>query len=777
MPPTRSQLTLLILLMLTAMCSAQQATTAAVDSAASQSAAAPASEPPALVERPIPEAQPGRPLPAFPGAEGFGAYTPGGRGGKVFVVTTLEDYGPGGAVIPGSLRQAVESEGPRIVVFRVGGTIHLKRSLGVHSPYITIAGQTAPGDGICLKGGGLTVFTHDVVVRYLRVRPGDIGGNESDALSVSSGRNIIFDHCSATWSIDEVASTQRAQDITVQWCIIAWPLNRSIHHKGDHALGSLINGIGGISYHHNLYAHCATRCPRPQEEVLLDFRNNVIYDWGSRAGYNVQDPVRLNYMGNYLKPGPSTGRNARQTAFVFGGQPLAYVWGNQLEGLPEADQDNWRMMHPRKLHDLPLREAIGVDQPLPAPPQNTTDAAATYVQVLEQAGCSLPIRDPLDHRLVEEVRQGAGGIIDSQEELGGWPELAAGQAPPDADNDGMPDEWEMRYGLNPTDPSDTGGDADGDGYTHIEEFCNATDPAAAEPVPPAFDLAQVRRQTHQVLQASREIMKERREGMEQQVAEMEDLLMPTMEALPAERVSQLPPRVTLDLGQGVSMDLVLIPAGTFTMGSPPDELDRDDGEPQHEVTISRPFYLAATETTRAQFAAVMGSRPPGESRAALPYDDANWVRAGEFCQRLSEYTGRRLRLPTEAEWEYACRAGATTPFAFGETITTDQANFDGQFAYGDGSAGVRRDRLTPAGSLRPNAWGLYDMHGNAWEWCYDTSHDYANTPVTDPVVAKGERKVIRGGSYSSRPEYLRSASRYSYLTRVGYGFRVVMEAE
>jgi pectate lyase len=257
-------------------------------------------------------------MPAFPGAEGFGAESIGGRGGKILFVTNLNDSGPG------SLRAAVESGGPGTVIFRVSGTIALKSRLSVTRPYITIAGQTAPGDGICLKDHALTISADHVIIRYLRCRPGDNTKSESDALSISSGRNIIVDHCSASWSVDETLSASardRLGNVTVQWCIISESLHDSSHHKGPHGYGSLIRGGhgNGYTFHHNLYAHHHARLPRPgnynnrsrdPEGFILDFRNNVVYNWaGSAAGYNADGSnkansiTKMNFVGNYYKSG------------------------------------------------------------------------------------------------------------------------------------------------------------------------------------------------------------------------------------------------------------------------------------------------------------------------------------------------------------------------------------------------------------------------------------------------------------------------------------------
>ena len=722
--------------------------------------------------------------PAFPSAEGFGAYTPGGRGGKIYLVTTLEDYGQGQTPIPGSLRWAVEAQGPRIVIFRVGGNIELKRNLQISNSSLTIAGQTALGDGISLDGFSTMVTgAHDVILRYLRFRPGDTSRNELDGFCVYGGHDVIVDHCTANWSLDELMSTERTKNITVQWCMISLPLDRSFHAKGAHGAGSLINGLGGISYHHNLYAHCRIRNPRAQDDLLLDFRNNVIYNWDERAGYNVLDPVRINYVGNYLKAGPNT--RGRNVAFVFGGPMKVYVAGNFLEGNPQATSDNWLMMKAAaKLEANNLKEAVGLDAPLPVPPMTTTSAEIAYQQVLDNAGASLPKRDKLDAMVVEQVKSGGGKFIDSQTDVGGWPVLAGGQAPTDSDSDGMPDDWEKAHNLNPNDASDSSGDADGDGYTNVEEWINGTNPQMAEPPPPAVDLAKLDEQVEQCLAESHQIVRAGEGNMESRVKAMCQAIKPSAgKPLASDAVAKLPAKQEIDVGGGVKMELVLIQAGTFLMGSPPDEQGREKADsetceaPQHRVTISRPFYMGATEVTREQIITVTGLKQPRGDKM-LP-GLAAWPDAAEFCLKLSKLTGKRFRLPTEAEWEYACRAGTTTPFSTGSTISTDQANYDGKFVYGDGKVGVYRDDFLPVASFAPNPWGLYDMHGNAYEWVYDTLGRYSAGPVTDPIGpdTKPNLKVMRGGIYNGRPQYLRSASRYRYLPRVPYGFRVVMEVE
>src|ERR1051325_7211431 len=282
------------------------------------------------------------PVPAFPGAEGFGANTPGGRHGKVLVVNNLNDSGPG------SLRAACDAEGPRIIVFRTAGIIDLKREIKINNPYLTLAGQTAPGDGICLRNYELEVRTHDVVVRYLRSRPGIGSGKEEDAIGVGSGSyNVIVDHCSATWAIDENLSPSGSiSNVTVQWCLIAEALNHSIHHKGAHGYGSLVRAIGGLSLHHNLWAHNTARNPRLGDNYsrgpspTFDCRNNVMYNYGDICSGMTGDRLDVNYVANYIRPGPNS--NPRRGIIVFTDTANAayYVKGNIVEGNKSVTRNN-----------------------------------------------------------------------------------------------------------------------------------------------------------------------------------------------------------------------------------------------------------------------------------------------------------------------------------------------------------------------------------------------------------------------------------------------------
>jgi len=421
--------------------------------------------------------------PAFPGAEGFGAESVGGRGGKVLFVTNLYDSGPG------SLRAAVETDGPRTVTFRVSGTIALESTLAVRKPFITIAGQTAPGDGICLKNYALAIAADQTIVRYLRCRPGDNAKIECDALSISSGRDIIIDHCSTSWSVDETLSAStggQLGNVTVQWCIISESLHDSAHHKGAHGYGSLIRGGwgNGYTFHHNLYAHHHARLPRPgnyndcskdPEGFILDFRNNVIYNWaGKTAGYNADGSngtnsiTKMNFVGNYYKAGPNSTGNL---AFAESTPTAkAYFNGNCVNG--RYPDDPWSLVTFSKLSGEDIK-AYKQSSPIPVPPVETDDAISAYRRVLSDAGATCSRRDAVDIRVVNEVINGTGTIINDEEQVGGWPELKSAEPPADADWDGMPDAWERRQGLDDNNPADRNGDTDGDGYTNLEEYLNA----------------------------------------------------------------------------------------------------------------------------------------------------------------------------------------------------------------------------------------------------------------------------------------------------------------
>lgn len=409
------------------------------------------------------------PVPAFPGAEGFGASTPGGRGGKVLLVANLNDSGPG------SMRAAVETRGPRIVVFRVAGTIDLRSPLRITEPYLTIAGQSAPGDGIALRNYGIVLAdgVHDVIIRHLRVRPGLGGNGEPDGIGLYAGgkgpiRNVIIDHCSISWAVDENIGMGGVEDVTIQWCIIAEGSMKG-HHKGPHSMGLLCGGkdrCRRVSIHHNLFAHNNQRNPRFQGG-RFEFVNNVVYNWGQIAGHLTWAP-RANFIGNFYRPGPSSRRD-RYAIETDGPCPL-YVAGNISPRRPDGRGDEWAIVG---AWGKPADRSARRLRPWPPAPIPITvhSAEEAYRLVLEGAGATLPRRDPVDRRVVDEVRRGTGGLGIRSD----YPPLD-GTPPADRDSDGMPDWWEEDFGLDPLDGWDAYGDPDADAYTNIEEFLNATDP-------------------------------------------------------------------------------------------------------------------------------------------------------------------------------------------------------------------------------------------------------------------------------------------------------------
>lgn len=417
-------------------------------------------------------------VPAFPGAEGFGAFAEGGRGGAVLFVTTLEDYDAGTAPIPGSLRAAVEAAGPRTILFRTSGNIELKRILEIRNPRVTIAGQSAPGEGITIRNYGIDVAAPHVVLRYLRVRPGDVSGMELDAINVRS-TDVIIDHCSASWATDETVSViEGSSNVTVQWSLVTESLNNSVHVKGEHGYGSLISTTGNVSVHHNVYAFHKSRNPRPRD-VLLDFRNNVVYGWGDRAGYNGDDSARINYVGNYLIP-LSYSDNA-DLAFTAGGNDTRlFLEGNVLRHTDGGDRTGWSLVEGPAGTGSTAEQTLSAGRPFAVAPSATHAAQTAFDLVVSVAGATRPTRDAVDGRVVDLIRDGHGAIINSQDEVGGWPALAGGPLPPDEDNDGMSDAWEDRFGLDSSDSNDHALDLDGDGYTNLEEYLNETDPAVAD---------------------------------------------------------------------------------------------------------------------------------------------------------------------------------------------------------------------------------------------------------------------------------------------------------
>ena len=461
---------------------------------------------------------------AFPGAEGFGRFTTGGRGGKVYHVTTLEDNGK--TSLQGSLRWANAQSGPRTIVFDVSGTIMLKSALRI-SKNTTLAGQTAPGDGICIANYPVTL-DENVIIRYVRFRLGNEAlktnpdAHEGDGLGAMDRKNIIVDHCSVSWSIDECLSVYGSRDITVQWCISSQSLVNAGHSKGNHGYGGNWGG-SGASYHHNLMIHHTSRTPRlgprpgTQTDERMDLRNNVIYNWGGHGCYGGEG-MNVNIVNNYYKPGPGTADrpttiqqriasiNIRTSDYTKHNTSspnqwdvMWHVWGkyfvdgNVNSKYDQVTNDNWTYGIYNQIdangndgtYTAVTKDTIRLEQPIAFLATTTHTAEQAYEQVLKYAGASLH-RDALDDIMISDARlgeatfTGAGnskGFINSQDDVKSkiptlWPELTQEAAKADTDGDGMPDEWEDSHGLDKNNKSD-GNQTGAGGYTNLEIYLNS----------------------------------------------------------------------------------------------------------------------------------------------------------------------------------------------------------------------------------------------------------------------------------------------------------------
>ena len=464
-------------------------------------------------------------IPAFPGAEGGGRFSFGGRGGRVMVVTTLDDDGPG------SFREACESGGPRIVVFNVAGIIRLQERIRIRAPYITIAGGTAPGDGVCIAGNTVELETHDVVIRHMRFRRGNLDVTDrNDSLGGNPIGNIMIDHVSASWGLDENMSMYRhlydndgrpetpplklpTVNITIQHSIFSEGLN-TYHH----AFGSTLGGANS-TFHHNLWACNTGRNPSVGMIHDFTFVNNVIFNWRHRTIDGGDHRSFYNILNNYFKPGPGTpmsdvrhrilkpeSERSRTVLDHFG---KAYVAGNVVEGNDRVTRDNWDGGVQPEVKEMKLDQALAAIRsasPMAHAPLAIQEAGDAYAFVLDNCGATRPRRDAVDARVVAMVRSGKVaearateadlaltaaaryapewveevgamvplGFITNPEQVGGYP-IYQGTPYPDTDHDGLPDEWETRHGLDPRDSRDATTDLDGDGYSNIEDFINELD--------------------------------------------------------------------------------------------------------------------------------------------------------------------------------------------------------------------------------------------------------------------------------------------------------------
>lgn len=432
---------------------------------------------------------------AFPTAEGFGKFTTGGRGGKVYIVTNLNDDGEG------SFRVAATAKHPRIIVFEVSGTIHLKSSIEI-SKNVTIAGQTAPGDGICFADYPVSLAGDNIIVRYLRFRMGDRyqntgmvdGAGADDAFGGNGRKNIIVDHCSISWSTDEIMSVYRGDSTTLQWNILSEPLNYSYHFEtGDKDFEN--HGYGGIwggkhlSAHHNLFAHCASRNPRfngarlGATEELVDFRNNVIYNWRHNNIYGGEGG-NYNMVNNYYKFGPITSESVKarivNPSKGESGIGRFYVAGNFVDGADDVTTNNELGVHLDKGTTSQDKQNALVKTPFQVLNLPEKSAVLAYADVLKSAGANFR-RDTLDKRIIKNVQQRTGRLIDVQggfkhgtsyeKTVNAWPTLKSKKPKKDTDRDGMPNAWEKKNGLNPL-VNDASLKSRGNDYTNIEVYIN-----------------------------------------------------------------------------------------------------------------------------------------------------------------------------------------------------------------------------------------------------------------------------------------------------------------
>jgi len=447
-----------------------------------------------------PTPAPATTTPAFPGADGGGKYTTGGRGGVVVHVTTLSDDKDPATGLPvfGSLRKALEMEGARTIVFDVAGTINLSKQLELKTGNVTIAGQTAPGDGICVAGYPFVVKASNVIIRFMRFRMGDQNKAEGDALSINDRHNVIVDHCSFSWSTDECVSCYGNTDFTLQYCFITESLKESVHAKGAHGYGGIWGGTNA-SFHHNLLAHHQSRNPRfdhdyvnPKSVGPIDFTNNVVYNWEGNSAYGGEGSTNggggrhVNFVNNYYKPGPST-KSSVKSRFLnpttrcsnctsaCGGSVdpgKFYLIGNFMYGSTTVTNDNWQGVHPdeaAKIAQCKADTRWTQGMTLLADEQSAEDAYAT---VLAKAGCSRN-RDAVDTRIAGEVANGTGKLVNTPAEAGGYPDLKGGSLPADTDRDGMPDEWEDANGLNKNSSADSKLYTLDKEYTNLEVYLNS----------------------------------------------------------------------------------------------------------------------------------------------------------------------------------------------------------------------------------------------------------------------------------------------------------------
>ena len=743
-------------------------------------------------------------LPIIPGAGGFGITTPAGSGRhleepqtRVIRVTNLNDAGPG------SLRAALAAEGPRVVVFEVSGYIELDSGIGINNPYVTVAGQTAPWPGIVLRGGHkIGVRTHDVLIQHIGIRPGgQIKGQyipHRGSMSVR-GENVVIDHCSMGWS-QQAAMNLTGRNTTLRLNIFSEGLYHAGHNEANHSKGIGV-GLGhqseagkreGIAIIGNLFAHNDGRNPQVSQNSSVAILNNVVYDHAAVGIKMMKDPLVATIQGNVFIAGPDTvdvpGRPWRgKAAWIYLNHAESSVYlarDNVIDG--KAHENPWEQINARRVMGQPdsdpIPEGIVWEPPVVVPGHERIPGPQAEQWVLDNVGPRPADRGPIDARTVFETRTRTGRGRDDVADAGGWPDMEENYR-------------ELNVPENPNHVNE-------DGYTNLEKWLHrfadevegrTGNLAGAHPKLGRREAIRcVNKPNAEELRAKIEMIQNLPE---------EDWTLDTEEAKSQQRDAAeeagLPLKRSVDLGGGVEMDLVLIPPGEFEMGSKyPPEVTKWRGPgrirgssagrrgsvplygreyPARRVRVSEPYYIGTHELTWAEWERVMETDAPKADR--LPAMLLTGWQTTErtqnvevFIKRLNETIGPEVgltfRLPTEVEWEYACRAGTDTPFWFGEKISADRANYDAEFPW-DGRKGEFRGKLMEVGSFEPNPWGLYDTVGNAAEL---VSTRYGPYPDPPDVVTEAEEwtklrkkmtwggtRTVRGGSYAGAPADCRSA--------------------
>jgi formylglycine-generating enzyme required for sulfatase activity len=744
-------------------------------------------------------------LPILPGGyRGFGMDTPAGSGRHldqprttIYKVTNLKSSGEG------SLQAAVGAEGPRIVVFEVSG--YIEQPIHIKNPYITIAGQTAPWPGIVIRGGSAShVKAHDVLIQHITFRPGGKweGSHIPHRCGLSTGGyNIVLDHCSFGWTT-QVGLNVLGDKTTVIDCVFSEGFYNSWHNEPNHAKGMGV-GLGhrgtqeDIAIIGNLFAHNEGRNPEVGGGTTAAVLNNVVYNFPAQGLKALGGVWRLSVIGNvYIKGGDMVEvpdkpwRGNPMWIYLMNPESKVYLSKDNLF-FGETSADPWEYINARhsigKFNQPPLPQAIASEPPVAVEGYEPRPARKTEEYVLRNVGPFPARRGPIEARLIYEVKTRTGHNRDNMEDVGGWPYL----------------ENNTRKLELPTNPNR---DDDGDGYTNAEEWLHRFSAKVEEVIDEAFkqNLAFGKKEA-----ARCEVIRE--PDLERMATLMKTTESWCFDAEEAKKRQQqaanelgVPAVRTVDLGDGVELKLSLIPAGEFMMGSKytPQMIDyRGPGgnrgmyraeHPHHPVEITEPYYIGQFEFTNQQWQQVTG-KPCRTSRYRKPEHPANgvnYVGVREFIKLLNEKFGKkanlRFRLPTEAEWEYACRAGTDTPFWCGENISTDLANYNG--ALWDGQEGEKGRKMVTVGNFKPNAFGLYDTIGNADELVSDIFKPFANqgrSPEKVEVDPEGPEKpthasirVYKGGSFKEFPAECRSAGRSYYLSHRNFspnGFRIAAQ--